>query len=378
MVKVALEYVWQDPKQQFRTKVKFVDVNVSSTESAEKKATEWNFDGSSTGQAEGHNSEIMIKPFLTLCSPFNEDDLDKYYVFCECFNADGTPAKGNTRRQAVDYFERDEVKAAEPMFGLEQEFFVFKEGKPLVWSDTPAPQAEYYCGVGYKSIGEGRDFLESVSRVLNQKDLKLNITGTNFEVAPGQMEIQLFEEGLKGADNLVVLRYFLEIEAESHGYDIDLTPKPTFLSGSEWNGSGCHTNFSTEAMRSTKNSGSKLSAVYAMANTIQNLKDGHLVDVQKLGSDNNKLRLTGENETSSMETFSYGVAHRGASVRVPRQCVKNLKGYIEDRRPGSDMDPYVVLPLVCQAGITKNPDQAAVDQIALNILHVHLGEYLER
>lgn len=371
MIKIIIEYVWLDSKQKFRTKVKIVDCKDNNLNEVAKKAVEWNFDGSSTGQSTGDDSEIIIRPFKILESPFMETN-PKYYAFCECFNQDGTPAKGNTRRDAVEYFKRSEVKEADPMFGLEQEFYVFKDSKPLVWSNNPVPQGNYYCGVGYDSIKNGRVFLENLTNILMSN---FNITGSNFEVGPGQMEIQLCEKGLKCADSLIMLRFFMESIAEQNYYTIVFTPKPEFLSGSEWSGSGCHVNFSTKLMRTrTKND---LSSLYLIARTIQNLNDTHLEDVNKLGSENNKLRLTGLNETSSIDNFTYGIANRNASVRIPRECVKNLEGYIEDRRPGSDMDPYVVLPLVCESGITKNANPEKIQEIMLKILKVHTQEYLK-
>lgn len=377
MPKVILEYVWLDAKQKFRTKVKIVDEihHYNSTDSKHwsKNAPMWNYDGSSTGQAEGHDSEILLKPYLAVYSPYDEKT-PKFYVFCESLNKDGTPAEGNTRHTCVKYFEQDRVKESDPIFGMEQEFYVLKDGKPLVWSDNPEPQGDYYCGVGHQSIGRGRAFLEEMTNIINDDDLKLNITGTNMEVGPGQMEVQLCEHGLEAADKMLVMRFFMIIEAEARDLEVDFTPKPSILSGPEWNGSGCHVNFSTKEMR--EDGESPLSAVLAMANALQNLKDNHSSQVQYLGSENNRKRLTGENETSSYDTFTYGVAHRGASARIPRQCVKDLKGYIEDRRPGSDMDPYVVLPLICEAGIQKSSKKEQVHQILHKILAVHSQEYL--
>ena len=60
----------------------------------------------------------------------------------------------------------------------------------------------------------------------------------------------------------------------------------------------------------------------------------------------NDRRMTGEYETSDYSTFSYGVADRGASIRIPTVVEKEGKGYFEDRRPSSNMDPYVVTSLL--------------------------------
>jgi glutamine synthetase len=57
-------------------------------------------------------------------------------------------------------------------------------------------------------------------------------------------------------------------------------------------------------------------------------------------------RLTGAHETAPWHEFSYGVSDRGASIRIPWQVEIDKKGYIEDRRPNANMDPYVVTRLI--------------------------------
>ena len=57
-------------------------------------------------------------------------------------------------------------------------------------------------------------------------------------------------------------------------------------------------------------------------------------------------RLTGSHETAPWSEFSYGVSNRGASVRIPWQVEIDKKGYIEDRRPNANMDPYVVTRMI--------------------------------
>ncbi|XP_026682722.1 glutamine synthetase 2 cytoplasmic-like isoform X2 [Diaphorina citri] len=78
---------------------------------------------------------------------------------------------------------------------------------------------------------------------------------------------------------------------------------------------------------------------------IDKLSKQHLRHIQaydpKQGKDNER-RLTGKHETSSIHDFSAGVANRGASIRIPRDCAEQKKGYLEDRRPSSNCDPYSV------------------------------------
>jgi glutamine synthetase len=53
--------------------------------------------------------------------------------------------------------------------------------------------------------------------------------------------------------------------------------------------------------------------------------------------------LTGEYETQSIDKFSWGVSDRGASIRVPQSTAEHWTGYLEDRRPGSNADPYKII-----------------------------------
>jgi glutamine synthetase len=162
----------------------------------------------------------------------------------------------------------------------------------------------------------------------------IDITGINAEVALGQWEYQVFSKGkLKAGDDLWMTRYFLYKISEKYNYRIDLHPKP--IRKGEWNGSGLHTNFSTDKMRNDGNEKYFISLFNAF-------EVRHEAHIKAYGSDNN-LRLTGKFETQSIDKFSWGVSDRGASIRIPRDTAKNWKGYVEDRRPGSNADPYKII-----------------------------------
>ena len=128
-------------------------------------------------------------------------------------------------------------------------------------------------------------------------------------------------------------RYLLFRITEKHEVRLELHPKP--ITG-DWNGSGMHANFSWTYLRET---GGKEYLDKILAGFEKNHKE-HLEDY---GADN-ELRLTGEHETASFEKFSYGVGDRGASIRIPIFTVQDdYKGYLEDRRPSSNADPYKIV-----------------------------------
>jgi glutamine synthetase len=323
-MKVKLEYVWLDgytPEPNLRSKVKIV--NAETIGASIESFPMWNFDGSSTNQAETGNSDRLLKPVRTYMS--DKIPLDTVYVLCEVLNPDGTPHESNKRSQIGEGFE-------DLWFGFEQEYFIREEinGNVLGHKRHNLFQGEYYCGVGHNVVG--REFVEEHTDMCLKHGI--DITGTNAEVALGQWEYQVFSQGkLKGGDDLWMTRYFLFKTAEKYGYHIDIHPKP--LQHGEWNGSGLHTNFSTDTMR--LDGGEEY--FMALFNAFESRHQDHI----KAYGSNNNLRLTGEYETQSIDKFSWGVSDRGASIRVPQDPAKDWKGYVEDRRPGSNADPYKII-----------------------------------
>ena len=244
---MCLEYIWIGGHEELRSKTKVMhDEKDSMHLKDSKKATdfpEWNYDGSSTDQASGEDSEIVLKPAAIFKDPFRENG---QLVLCETFTPDGNPHSTNKRNNAVEIFNSN--LDAKPWYGLEQEYFILdgKTKQPLGYfgDDKTAPQGQYYCSVGTENAF-GRKIAEEHLQCCIKAGIK--ISGINGEVAPGQWEFQIGPcEGIEEGDHLWVARYLLNRVAEKHGVIITFDPKP--LKG-EWNGSGCHTNFSTLNMR---------------------------------------------------------------------------------------------------------------------------------
>jgi glutamine synthetase len=325
MTKSKLEYIWLDgyqPTQTLRSKTKIEENFSGNVEDAKV----WSFDGSSTMQSSGGKSDLLLKPVF--CCP-DPDRLggNGWLVMCEVLNADKTPHRTNGR-STIDDDDNDF------WFGFEQEYFLWdpETQKPLGFPKEgfPAPQGPYYCSVGAERA-VGRDLIEEHLELCIQAGL--NIEGINGEVAKGQWEFQIFAKGAKRAgDEIWVARYLLERTAEKYGLAINYHCKPV---KGDWNGSGMHANFSNTTLRTC---GSK--EVYdAVCNAFQPRIKQH-IDVY--GADNHQ-RLTGLHETQSIDKFSYGIMDRGASIRIPIFTVEHgWKGWLEDRRPASNADPYMV------------------------------------
>ena len=335
-MKIKLEYVWLDgykPEPNLRSKVKIVEYDKVRNAFLDGNFPMWNFDGSSTNQAVTGNSDRLLKPVRH----YVKDMQSTVYVLCEVLNPDGTPHESNKRSQITEGYE-------DLWFGFEQEYFIREEINGNILGhkrNILKGQGEYYCGVGHNVVG--RPFVdEHLNMCLNYG---INITGINAEVALGQWEYQVFSQGkLKGGDDLWITRYFLYKVAEKYNYHIELHPKP--LTHGEWNGSGLHTNFSTDKMRHDGNE----EYFMALFNALESRHEDH---IKAYGSQNH-LRLTGEYETQSIDRFSWGVSDRGASIRVPQDTAKEWKGYIEDRRPGSNADPYKIIREIVKTLDTTN------------------------
>jgi len=308
----------------------------SKTKSLESKPTKvedlpiWNYDGSSTGQAPGDDSEVLLKPVAIFPDPFRRGD--NILVLCETIlPVTHKPIPTNTRCAAKAIF--DQKLDLKPWFGIEQEYTLIKKDgiRPLGFPEVgyPAPQGPYYCGAGYDSA-IGRPVADAHYKACLYAGI--TISGINAEVMPGQWEYQVGPcEGITSGDHLWMSRYLMVRVCEVLGVNITFDPKPA---SGDWNGAGCHTNYSTAPMRADGGYTEIIKAIEKLGKK----HDEHI----KVYGEGNERRLTGAHETAPITKFSYGVANRGASVRIPRDAEQQKKGYFEDRRPASNMDPYVV------------------------------------
>ncbi|EFJ21481.1 hypothetical protein SELMODRAFT_151817 [Selaginella moellendorffii] len=309
-----------------------------------KQLPKWNYDGSSTGQAPGEDSEVILYPQAIFKDPFRGGN--NILVICDTYTPKGVALPTNKRAKAAEIFNQKAVIDEVPWYGLEQEYTLLqKEVKwPLGWplGGYPGPQGPYYCGTGAEKAW-GRDIVNAHYKACIYAGIQ--ISGINGEVMPGQWEFQVGPVvGISAGDQLWAARYILERVTEIANVVLSFDPKP--IEG-DWNGAGCHANYSTKSMR--EEGGYEI-----IKKAIGKLGLKHKDHIAAYG-EGNERRLTGRHETADIHTFSWGVANRGASVRVGRDTEKEGKGYFEDRRPASNMDPYVVTSMIAETTILWNP-----------------------
>ena len=320
------EYIWIDgtePTPKLRSKTKII--------TGDGELPIWGFDGSSTNQATGDKSDCVLKPVAVYPDPIRGGD--NVLVMTEVYLVDGKPHPTNTRAAAVKTAKK--YKKHEPLFGIEQEFTLMKNGRPYGFPPAgyPEPQGGYYCGVGEDEI-HGRDLVEDHLDACLEAGL--SISGINAEVMPGQWEFQVGPAGLlEVADELWVARWLLYRIGEDYGINATLDAKPA---KGDWNGAGAHTNFSTNAMRD--NYDAIITACEALGMRVSEHIAGYGAEIEH--------RLTGMHETAPWDVYSYGVSDRGASIRIPWQVAVDKKGYLEDRRPNANIDPYIVARLMVE------------------------------
>lgn len=333
----VVEYVWLDAVGVTRSKTK----TVTRIPTQPEDLPVWNFDGSSTDQSPGENSDVYLIPRALFKDPFR--GAPHMMCMAECVDSEMKPVAGNNRHKAAATMAKFEH--LDPWFGIEQEYTLMsnaKVGEPSTLpygfnqdGSEPAAQGPYYCGAG-TGLAIGRDVVEMHYAACVNAGVK--IAGCNAEVMPGQWEFQVGPcRGLEMGDHLTVSRYIMLRVTEKLGVQVSFHPKPR---EGDWNGAGCHTNFSVAPMRAEGG----LAVIEQTCEAFAKVAKEHIAEY---GEDNEK-RLTGAHETCSIHEFKYGVANRGASIRIPRETAMNKRGYMEDRRPSANCDPYRVTNIMCQ------------------------------
>lgn len=337
--KICAEYIWIDSNNNTRSKLKIFKIKYN--ESIELKHFEnWNFDGSSTNQATGFDSDVLLKPINYYFNPFIKF-CDSYLVLCECYDKNGNVHSTNHRNQCEIIYNK--CKDFECLVGFEQEYVIFnKNNTPYKWDNYHNPgignQGPYYC-----SVGGDRNFGRNISLKHLEYCLYagLEICGTNAEVMASQWEYQIGTlNPLELSDQVWISRYILQRITEMNDFNdfnecyVSFHPKPYYGNNNDWNGSGGHTNFSTKFMRNDNG----IEYIFDACKKLEKTHEQHM----SVYGDFNNLRLSGNHETSSLNTFSWGISDRGKSIRIPLNVNINKSGYFEDRRPAANCDPYLV------------------------------------
>ena len=336
MSKIILEYVWIDGYDNTRSKIKVVEFSYIFNEDAFilnklyiNEIPEWNCDGSSCGLSETDSSDIILKPRNIFTNPFF--DTQSYLVLCDTYNKDYSPHITNKRPQCN--MVMNECSHMEFLFGVEQEYLITeKNGTPYKWNSDREKNSLSYCSVGSNCLGRSI----SNDHLLMCIKAGISICGTNSEVMTSQWEYQIgILNALDAGDHLWMSRYILNRVVEKYDCDVSFHPKPY---GSEWAGSGLHTNVSTYNMR--ENGGIKY-----IIEACDKLSLTHEKHMDVYGNDNEQ-RLTGKNETCNITKFKYGNMDRTASIRIPLNVVNNGCGYFEDRRPASNGNLYLITEII--------------------------------
>ncbi len=324
---IIVEYVWLDADDNFRSKIRVM---------SRLDRLDWNFDGSSTGQATTESSEVILKVVAQFNHPFI--NTTGFLFLCATYDINNKPLSNNYYDKAKGIFNNrgSELK---PWFGLEQEYFMYDKSLTInnnslsINNDLNIIDSnKFYCSPINQDPDEVKIVMEHLEACIKAG---IRISGNNAEVVQHQWEFQVGPvEGIEAGNQLLMARYLLNRIAAKYNKIVNYHPKPMF----GVNGSGCHINFSTKPMR-------EKGGLNVIMNAIEKLKDNHAYHMENYGKDN-RLRMTGNNETSSYDKFSWGVGSRNTSVRIGYDTYKNEMGYFEDRRPASNINPYLATSII--------------------------------
>jgi glutamine synthetase len=228
--KTVIEYIWIGGKGEIRSKTRvfhnFLPFGI-------KFIPDWNYDGSSTWQADSNgDTEIILKPCVIYKDALREiPEAVCYIVLCDTYDSNDNPVPTNHRYFANNVFNQG--SHLKPWFGLEQEYFMVMNDKKI-----ENDNGYHYCGIAYNNI-ERQIAEEHMNACIKTG---LSISGINSEVSKYQWEFQIGPcEGITSGDQVIVAKYLLERIAKKYNVGINYHPKPD----KTINGSGCHINFST-------------------------------------------------------------------------------------------------------------------------------------
>jgi len=348
--KVQAEYVWLDCEYTDGHNFDLCSkaMTLDSAPQSVNDLPNWSY----SGEEDGIAVEVIILPRRIYRDPFRRGP--NIIVWTECFKCPregskeehGPPQAWNSRFACDAAMSRAIAEGEEPWFGIEQEYYLLDVNTnwPLGWpcGDFPGPQGAYFCSTGAQKA-PGRDIVESHYRACLYAGVKLG--GINSEVAPGQWEFQVGPAvGIAASDDLWMARYLLQRICELFQVNVTFDPKPV----PEWAGLGCHTNYST---KSTRGPG----GYDVIVRHCERLQKRHKDHMEVYG-DCNERRLIGNDETQSIDKFSFGVGDRGASIRIPVKAASCGCGYYEDRRPAANMDPYQVTRMIVETTLFHDDD----------------------
>lgn len=344
--KVQAEYIWIDSDytdgRSFDLCSKGMTVDARPREAGELPI--WTYSGADA-------SDVHLVPRRIYRDPFRKGD--NILVLADTYEeppaasgkSHGPPTNYNTRAACDAMMARAEAEGDDPWFGIEQEYYLLDVNNdwPLGWpkNNYPGRHDSYYCATGTgKAVG--RDIVECHYRACLFAGVKIG--GINSEVAPGQWEFQVGPcSGTSAGDDLWIARYILQRICEMFHVCVTFDPKP--IPG--WAGIGCHTNYSTKATRAEQG------GMDAMKGQIEKLRARHSEHIAVYG-DGNERRLTGKDDTMSMDQFEFGT-DRQTSIRIPIKVAAKGYGYYEDRRPAANMDPYLVTKLIAETTLFYDP-----------------------
>jgi len=343
--KLTAEYIWPGTKRiDLRSKTRTLDI--ASVKSL-KDLPEWEFDGSLTSQSYGNNADVVLRPIQYYPDPFRGGN--NVLVLCECILPERrTPIPTNTRDLAGQVFSQ--IEQYETAFSIIQEYgLMVPEGTtpcgcPLGWPRVGFPKGagqdqKYAVGINQRA---GHRIAEAHFRACLYSGMQ--ITNLHSGKYKGDWSFQLGSAGgMQVSDQLMVARWILLRVGEEFGVSVSFDPKPYKDSDHLRRAT---VQFSTVRMRDTAKGFSRI------VRAVEKLGRRHREHLAVYGM-SNISRTTSAYENGPLSKFSYGIANVRASVNIPRKAKQMNAGYFEDRRPSSNMDPYVVTAKIARTIILE-------------------------